>query len=110
MVLRLYSGGVRPSWLGTHPKQSQASLPITRRHGLSNQNRLQSTAGSHPLVYIPICNVYNFGQPNGAPPVFKDVHWTVREGESWAVVGAGGGEKTALLQVSSIRFCINDQK
>ena len=49
---------------------------------------------------IPNANIYRFGDPNGARPVLRAVDWTVREGESWAVVGSGAGEKTALLEVS----------
>jgi ATPase subunit of ABC transporter with duplicated ATPase domains len=34
-----------------------------------------------------------------AAPVFCDVEWTINEGESWAVIGTGSKQKTALLQV-----------
>ncbi|KAI9507744.1 P-loop containing nucleoside triphosphate hydrolase protein [Russula earlei] len=50
------------------------------------------------VVRIPNANVYRFGDPDGARPVLTAVDWTVREGESWAVVGSGVGEKTALLE------------
>ena len=63
--------------------------------------RLQHTIASHPcVVRIPNANVYRFGDPESARPVLRAVDWTVREGESWAVVGSGAGEKTALLEVS----------
>src|ERR1700748_1482950 len=54
----------------------------------------------HYVVRIPNANIYRFGDPDGAQPVLRAVDWTVREGESWAVVGSGVGEKTALLEVS----------
>ncbi|KAG9221362.1 hypothetical protein CCMSSC00406_0009939 [Pleurotus cornucopiae] len=43
-------------------------------------------------------NIHRFGQPNSAAPVFRDVHWTVSEGENWAVVGSASGEKATLFQ------------
>jgi hypothetical protein len=54
---------------------------------------------SSHVVRIPTANIYRFGDPNNARPVLRAVDWTVREGESWAVVGSGAGEKTALLEV-----------
>jgi ABC-type molybdenum transport system ATPase subunit/photorepair protein PhrA len=61
---------------------------------------LRTTADASCVVRIPNANVYRFGDPDGARPVLRAVDWTVREGESWAVVGSGAGEKTALLEVS----------
>ena len=52
------------------------------------------------VLHIPKANVYRFGDPDNAPPVFRDLQWTVKDGESWAVVGSGSGQKTALFQVS----------
>ena len=37
------------------------------------------------------------GHP-GEPPVFRDFSWTVREGETWAVVGPVGSGKTTLAE------------
>ena len=70
--------------------------------------RLQHTTAAHTSSYvvrIPKANVYRFGDPDGARPVLA-VDWTVREGESWAVVGSGAGEKTALLEVSDRELSI----
>jgi ABC-type molybdenum transport system ATPase subunit/photorepair protein PhrA len=61
---------------------------------------LRATTEASCVVRIPNANIYRFGDPNGARPVLRAVDWTVREGESWAVVGSGAGEKTALLEVS----------
>jgi len=55
------------------------------------------------VVHIPQANVFRFGDSNRASPVFKNVEWTVNEGESWAVIGSGG-KKTALLQVREVSF------
>ncbi|ETW74686.1 ABC transporter [Heterobasidion irregulare TC 32-1] len=53
---------------------------------------------SSKIVHIPRSNVYRFGDANGARSVFRDLEWTVNDGENWAVVGSGSGEKTALLE------------
>lgn len=50
------------------------------------------------IVQISRSNIYRFGDPNFAAPVLRDVHWTVGEGENWAVIGTGSKQKTALLQ------------
>ncbi|KAI0034887.1 P-loop containing nucleoside triphosphate hydrolase protein, partial [Vararia minispora EC-137] len=49
-----------------------------------------------PLVSIPRADVFRFGEARRA--VLRDVRWTVRDGEAWAVVGSGDLEgKAALL-------------
>ncbi|KAH9018388.1 P-loop containing nucleoside triphosphate hydrolase protein [Lactarius pseudohatsudake] len=60
--------------------------------------RLGARHLSSYVVRIPKANIYRFGDSNSARPVLTGVDWTVREGESWAVVGSGAGEKTALLE------------
>ncbi|KII95469.1 hypothetical protein PLICRDRAFT_96475 [Plicaturopsis crispa FD-325 SS-3] len=50
------------------------------------------------VLRIPRANIYQFGDPNTAVPVIRDLEWTVKEGENWAVVGSGSGLKTTLLQ------------
>ncbi len=66
------------------------------------KSQLQYTTAAHSsyIIRIPNANVYRFGDSDVARPVLRAVDWTVREGESWAVVGSGAGEKTALLEVS----------
>jgi len=56
------------------------------------------------VIRIPNANVYRFGDSDVARPVLRAVDWTVREGESWAVVGSGASGKTALLEVSRERI------
>ncbi|EIN06385.1 P-loop containing nucleoside triphosphate hydrolase protein [Punctularia strigosozonata HHB-11173 SS5] len=94
MSLRL--SAVRSSWSCTSQYSATALSRARRRIG--EQRRFDSTDNSRPVVYIPKCNVYRFGQPNNAPPVFEGLQWTVHEGENWAVVGSGAGEKTTLLE------------
>jgi ABC-type molybdenum transport system ATPase subunit/photorepair protein PhrA len=54
------------------------------------------------VIHIPKADIYRFGDPNFARPIFRDLEWTVKEGEAWAVVGSGSGEKTSLFQVNNI--------
>lgn len=81
-------------------------LTSIRLRGVTNRScllwRAYTTQGRNQdtVLYIPKANVYRFGDPNNARPVFRDLQWIVKEGESWAVVGSGSGEKTALFQVS----------
>lgn len=68
---------------------------------LSSSRLLHTSAGcSSYVVRIPNANVYRFGDSDVARPVLRAVDWTVRMGESWAVVGSGISGKTALLEVS----------
>ncbi|KAH0829066.1 P-loop containing nucleoside triphosphate hydrolase protein [Lanmaoa asiatica] len=57
-----------------------------------------SSSTENILVHIPKSNVYRFGDSNIAAPVFRDLDWTVKEGQNWAVIGRGSNQKTALLQ------------
>ena len=77
-------------------------LQLLQTRMVARLSRLQHTTASHScyVVRIPNANIHRFGDPDGARPVLRAVDWTVREGESWAVVGSGAGEKTALLEVS----------
>src|SRR5256885_15013398 len=40
----------------------------------------------------------------GAPVVLRDLSWTIREGETWAVVGPVGSGKTALAETLTGRL------
>lgn len=62
--------------------------------------RLLNSRATSYVIRIHNANVYRFGDPDSARPILQAVDWTVREGESWAVVGSGADEKTALLEVS----------
>ncbi|EPQ55255.1 P-loop containing nucleoside triphosphate hydrolase protein, partial [Gloeophyllum trabeum ATCC 11539] len=70
----------------------------------TSPRRALHTPTSQPLIHIPKSNVYRFDDTKGTSPLFRDLQWTVRDGESWAVVGAGSGEKTALLEVLDGRY------
>jgi hypothetical protein len=81
-----------------HPKWSLVTV-------LEDATRHTATNSSH-AVQIPTANVYRFGDPNNAKPVLRALDWTVRERESWAVIGSGAGEKTAFFEFGHLnRFC-----
>lgn len=69
-------------------------LGTTRSYSALTRDELQNT-----VIHIPKADIYRFGDPNFARPVFRDVEWTVKDGEAWAIVGSGSGEKTSLFQV-----------
>ncbi|KIK66260.1 hypothetical protein GYMLUDRAFT_239243 [Collybiopsis luxurians FD-317 M1] len=52
--------------------------------------------------------MYRFRDRKHAQPLFQDVAWTVKEGESWAVIGSGGGgEKTIVFETLLGRYRIS---
>jgi ABC-type molybdenum transport system ATPase subunit/photorepair protein PhrA len=70
---------------------------VTSSHKFMNllSRRLCSTRA---ILHLPKSNVYRFGDSNTAKPVFKQLEWNIRDGESWAVVGASS--KSLIVQVS----------
>ncbi|KAJ7032279.1 P-loop containing nucleoside triphosphate hydrolase protein [Mycena alexandri] len=69
--------------------------------GRSRNIKFVSTAPSNCVVLaIPKADVYRFGDANNrATPVFRDLEWSVKTNESWAVVGSGSGEKSAIFDM-----------
>ncbi|KAI0061896.1 P-loop containing nucleoside triphosphate hydrolase protein [Artomyces pyxidatus] len=63
-----------------------------------SRRRVHSASTLPDVVHISKANIYRFGDPDGSRAVLRDVNWTMREGENWAVVGSGAGEKTVLLE------------
>ncbi|RDB20786.1 hypothetical protein Hypma_012311 [Hypsizygus marmoreus] len=58
-----------------------------------------TSASNVPIIHIPKADVYRFGDPNAARPIFRDLQWTINEDEAWAVIGSGSGEKATLFQM-----------
>jgi hypothetical protein len=82
------------------PRRFSTNASTSTSKSTSSQANLQEA----PLViHIPKASVYCFGDGKHAQPLFRDVAWTVKEGESWAVIGSGGGgEKTIVFEVCMI--------
>ncbi|KAJ7288796.1 P-loop containing nucleoside triphosphate hydrolase protein [Mycena rebaudengoi] len=51
------------------------------------------------VLRIQKSNVYRFGDANRATPVFRDLEWTIKINESWAVLSSGSGEKSSLFDM-----------
>ena len=75
---------------------SRRKIAFAHRAYTSDSN---SSQDARTVIQIPRANVYRFGQANTNQPVFKDLEWTVKENESWAVVGPAGSEKSDLMNV-----------
>jgi ABC-type molybdenum transport system ATPase subunit/photorepair protein PhrA len=62
------------------------------------------------VIHIPKADVFRLGDTRASDPIFKDLEWTVKDGESWAVVGATPASKSELFQVShptSLNFVLS---
>jgi molybdate transport system ATP-binding protein len=47
----------------------------------------------------PIIELRHVNVTHGGKPILRDISWTVREGERWAVLGPNGSGKTTLLSL-----------
>jgi hypothetical protein len=75
--------------LGTFPILSN------RRYGIKHAH----SPHDGRVIHIPRANVFRFGDTGASDATFKDLEWTVKVGESWAVVGATPSSKSELFQV-----------
>ena len=53
------------------------------------------------VIHIPKADVFRFGDTKASDAIFKDLEWIMKDGESWAVVGATPSSKSALSGESS---------
>jgi ABC-type molybdenum transport system ATPase subunit/photorepair protein PhrA len=100
MSVSLRSGRCRKATsISFHPGSTRRRV-IHNRHGVANTTPSEATEGK-PLIHIPHANVFRFGEAHRA--ILRDVRWTVRDGDAWAVIGSGDLEgKSALLDVSAL--------
>ncbi|KAJ3902277.1 P-loop containing nucleoside triphosphate hydrolase protein [Lentinula edodes] len=72
-----------------------------RSNQCNNLRRLSTSSNGkfETVINIRNANVYRFGDGKYVQPQFRDLTWTVEDGESWAVIGSGGGGERLLYQV-----------
>uniref|UniRef100_A0A0W0EXS4 Putative P-loop containing nucleoside triphosphate hydrolase protein n=1 Tax=Moniliophthora roreri TaxID=221103 RepID=A0A0W0EXS4_MONRR len=78
----------------------------TRQFSLVKSPALSRASSSSTIISIPKADIYSFGATRDRP-IFTDVEWTVRDKESWAIVGTGSGEKNLLFQTLLGHFRIS---
>lgn len=63
---------------------------------------IQQTRSLHDggVIHIPKADVFRFGDTKASDAIIKDLEWTVKDGESWAIIGATPSTKSALFHVS----------
>jgi molybdate transport system ATP-binding protein len=71
--------------------------------GLSEAGPRVSTGYAEPASLRPatedVINLRHVNVAYGDPPILRDLSWTVRAGERWAVLGPNGSGKTTLLSL-----------
>jgi molybdate transport system ATP-binding protein len=97
--------GVSPAKLGVSPmvKRSRARRPGGRRDArpttpadqLRGAKRVKMSEGSLPLL----ARLRNATVRYGDTVILHNINWTVRAGESWALLGPNGSGKTTLLSL-----------
>jgi molybdate transport system ATP-binding protein len=68
--------------------------------------KLPAPLKTHPLVLPPghsaaetVILLRNINVTHGGKPILRDITWTVRAGERWAILGPNGSGKTTLLSL-----------
>ena len=103
-VLLIASADTLPEWV-THVLELDA-LAVSRQ-GLRADYRYEPTSLASPYQpdasargnASPLLELRNVNVAYGDRPVLRDVTWTVRTGERWAVLGPNGSGKTTLLSL-----------
>jgi molybdate transport system ATP-binding protein len=57
------------------------------------------SVAASPALAEPVIELRNISVSYGGTPILRDVSWTVRAGERWAVLGPNGSGKTTLLSL-----------
>jgi len=56
-----------------------------------------SSSTATPILHIPGSSIYALGDPHTAQPIIRDVSWTIRPNEAWAILSAGYGSSKRTL-------------
>lgn len=91
-----------PAWvthvLELHDRRPTCSGPRTGYHpGSSNSPPKGSRTVAPPGELV--VELRNVNVTHGGRPILRDISWTVRAGERWAVLGPNGSGKTTLLSL-----------
>jgi len=93
-----------PGWV-THVVELTERRVTFRGPRADYRPRVESAAGpatsapSGSTLAVPIVELRNINVAYGGMPILRDVSWTVRAGERWAVLGPNGSGKTTLLSL-----------
>ncbi len=87
-----------PAWV-THNMNCEASSECGVRSAeskveVSEKSLPESTTGGEAVIELRNVNV-----AHGGHAILRDINWTVRAGERWAVLGPNGSGKTTLLSL-----------
>ncbi|KAF5381487.1 hypothetical protein D9757_008161 [Collybiopsis confluens] len=91
------------------PSSNQLYRPYLPRHERRTSRRSRG-GSSYSYNSDPHSQIQRiqFGDIKHSQPLFRDIEWTVKEGERWAVVdGGGGGEKNVLFNTLLGRYRIS---
>ena len=81
---------------GLQRARSTFSTLSDRRWGIKQTRSLHDGR----VIHIPKADVFRFGDTKASDAIFKDLEWTVKDGESWAIIGATPSSKSELFRVS----------
>ena len=77
---------------------STFSTRLDRRWGIKQTRSLHDGR----IIHIPKADVFRFGDTKASDAIFKELEWTVKDGENWAVIGATPCSKSELFRVSGL--------
>jgi molybdate transport system ATP-binding protein len=87
--------GHSSSWQGT-----REDFQRRRRHPAPEENSAPpAPPPTLPATAVPIIELRHVHVAYGEQAILRDVSWTVRTGERWAVLGPNGSGKTTLLSL-----------
>ncbi|TPX70248.1 hypothetical protein SpCBS45565_g01878 [Spizellomyces sp. 'palustris'] len=82
--------GLRDQW----SQQAPTGSILSQHQGFDNKKHVDVECQSEPVVELQNVNL-SFG----GTPILRDVSWTVRVGERWALMGHNGSGKSTLLSL-----------